>query len=243
MVEHGSLGKLYGISAGTGDPDLITIKGWKAMRQSDIVAYPVGRIGQPTVPEVIACQFMQGHQQKLPLPLPNTPTAGIVRTAWQTATINILQYLRQGKTVAFVAEGDANFYSPFAYVLLAVKQKQPEIPVEVIPGVSAPSVAASLAGIPLTTWSDKLIIFNQLTNLSDLEDAIAWAEVVVILEVSHIYREVWQLLWRYRLLGFSHVIAMPHQHWSDLTDYPLLNLPPLSLLIVSRTDAYSLLGY
>jgi precorrin-2/cobalt-factor-2 C20-methyltransferase len=243
MDAVGRLGKLYGISAGTGDPELLTIKGWKAIRHADIVAYPAGRSGQPTIPETIAQQFVQAHQQKLPLPLPLSPNQAIVRTAWQTATISILQYLRKGQSVAFIAEGDANFYNNFAYISLGVKSKEPHIPIEVIPGVSAPSTAAAIAGIPLTTGTDKLIVLPALSTIAELEDALGWAEVVVILEVSPVYQEVWQILRKYQLLGYSHIISAPHLHWSDLTDHPLLNLPPLTVLIVSRSSAHSLMEF
>lgn len=232
-------GKLYGISAGTGDPELITVKAWKAIRLADIVAYPAGN----TIPQHIAGQVMQAHQHKLPLLLPSTASPTVLRTAWQTATINILQYLRQGKTVAFITEGDANFYSNFAYIVMAVKRKAPQVAIEVIPGVCAPSAAAAIAGIPLATGTDKLIVLPSLNSLTELEDAIGWAEVVVILDVSSIYAQVWQLLRRYHLLGCSHVVADQQLYWSDLTDHPCLHLPPCSVLIVSRVHTYSLLGY
>ncbi|WP_353259538.1 SAM-dependent methyltransferase, partial [Prochlorothrix hollandica] len=40
-------GTLYGISAGPGDPDLITVKGLRLLQHSPVVAFPAGRGDRP----------------------------------------------------------------------------------------------------------------------------------------------------------------------------------------------------
>ncbi|MEM7756641.1 MAG: SAM-dependent methyltransferase, partial [Cyanobacteria bacterium P01_A01_bin.40] len=36
------LGKLYGVSVGTGDPELITVKGLRILQNSHVIAFPAG---------------------------------------------------------------------------------------------------------------------------------------------------------------------------------------------------------
>jgi precorrin-2/cobalt-factor-2 C20-methyltransferase len=239
----GAHGKLFGIGVGTGDPELLTLKGWKILRSVEIVAYPAGRKGQPTLPELVAKTYTQPHQQHLPLPMPLNADPTLWRTAWQTATLSIVQHLRQGTTLAFVCEGSATVHSVFMHIWLGVKSKCPQASIEVIPGVSSLAIASSIAGIPLGLDQDKLIIFPEFTNMADLEDALRWAEIIVLLNVAPVYREVWQILRAHKLLGCSHVVANAQYHWSDLTDRPLLNLPPLALLLVNRSHETALLGY
>lgn len=239
----GAHGKLYGIGVGTGDPELLTLKGWKALRSAEIIAYPAGRKGQLTIPEMVVKEHSHPHQQYLPLPLPLSANNTILRTAWQTATLSILQFLRQGKILAFVCEGDATVHSIFVHIWLGVKTKYPQASIEVVPGVSDWAIASSIAGVPLGVNSDKLIIFPAFTNIPDLEDALRWAEVVVMMDVAPVYQEVWQILRSHKLLGCSHVVASGAQHWSDLTDRLLLNLPPLALLLVNRSHESLLLDY
>ncbi|MCL6599878.1 MAG: hypothetical protein K6T81_14250 [Alicyclobacillus macrosporangiidus] len=39
------LGTLYGIGAGPGDPELLTMKGFRLLRESPVIAYPKKRMG------------------------------------------------------------------------------------------------------------------------------------------------------------------------------------------------------
>jgi precorrin-2/cobalt-factor-2 C20-methyltransferase len=234
-------GKFYGIGIGPGDPELITLKGLKAIQKSAAIAFPAGRGGKQGMAEAIAAQFLRPDQIKVPLELPFVQDRIALRAAWQTAVLNIAQYLRQGQDVAFIAEGDVSFYSTFTYLMWGLKSTYPDIDIEIIPGISSPMASAAAIGIPLTIWSDKLAILPALHRIADLEAALDWAEVVVLMKVSSVYPQVWQLLRSRSLLPHSHAIAwatMPQQKvWSNLTQFPDLELPYFSLLIVSLSTA------
>jgi precorrin-2/cobalt-factor-2 C20-methyltransferase len=234
-------GKFYGIGIGPGDPELITLKGLKAIQTADAIAFPAGRGGKQGMAEAIASQFMRPDQIKLPLELPFVQDRMALRAAWQTAVLNIAQYLRQGQNVAFIAEGDVSFYSTHTYLMWGLKATYPDIDIEIIPGISSPMASAAAIGIPLTIWSDKLAVLPALHRIADLEAALDWAEVVVLMKVSSVYPQVWQLLRSRSLLAHSHAIAwatMPQQKvWSNLSQFPNLDLPYFSLLIVSLSTS------
>jgi precorrin-2/cobalt-factor-2 C20-methyltransferase len=234
-------GKFYGIGIGPGDPELITLKGLKAIQAADAIAFPAGRGGKQGMAEAIASQFMRPDQIKLPLELPFVQDRMALRAAWQTAVLNIAQYLRQGQNVAFIAEGDVSFYSTHTYLMWGLKATYPDIDIEIIPGISSPMASAAAIGIPLTIWSDKLAVLPALHRIADLEAALDWAEVVVLMKVSSVYPQVWQLLRSRSLLDHSHAIAwatMPQQKvWSNLSQFPNLDLPYFSLLIVSLSTS------
>jgi precorrin-2/cobalt-factor-2 C20-methyltransferase len=234
-------GKFYGIGIGPGDPELITLKGLKAIQKADVIAFPAGRGGKQGMAEAIAAQFLRPDQIKLPLELPFVQDQLTLRAAWQTAVLNIAQHLRQGQNVAFIAEGDVSFYSTQTYLMWGLKASYPDIDIEIIPGISSPMASAAAIGIPLTIWSDKLAVLPALHQIADLETALDWAEVVVLMKVSSVYPQVWQLLRSRGLLPHSHAIAwatMPQQKiWSNLTQFPDLELPYFSLLIVSLSTS------
>ena len=66
--------------------------------------------------------------------------------------------LLQGQDVAFITEGDPMLYSTFAYILQDIAAAHPEIPVEIVPGVSSVMAAAASAAIPLVTHGQRLAI-------------------------------------------------------------------------------------
>ena len=46
------LGTLYGISVGPGDPELITLKGLRILKEVPVVAFPAGSHGKPGIARV-----------------------------------------------------------------------------------------------------------------------------------------------------------------------------------------------
>ena len=66
------IGTLYGVSVGTGDPELITIKALKILQSSPVIAFPAGIKGKMGVAQSIIEEHLQPHQQKLSLSFPYT---------------------------------------------------------------------------------------------------------------------------------------------------------------------------
>ncbi len=61
---------LYGISVGTGDPELITVKGLKILQASKIVAFPAGIKGNLGIAQQIVAPWLGTNQQQLALNFP-----------------------------------------------------------------------------------------------------------------------------------------------------------------------------
>jgi precorrin-2/cobalt-factor-2 C20-methyltransferase len=235
-------GTLYGIGVGANDPELLTIKGFRILRSVDILAFAAGRGGKSTVAERIASHYAKPEQRTMPLALP-IKDSEVLRTAWQTAAIQLTRELRQGKSIAFIDAGDVSFYSAFTYIMAGVHNQDPEIPITIVPGICAPLAAAAAMKAPLTLGTDKLVVLNAGAEAVDVEQALEWAEVVVILNLQSRYAQIWELLRSRDLLKCSSVIAWlgsdqefaPPQVWTELGEHPLLNLPTGALLIINRS--------
>jgi precorrin-2/cobalt-factor-2 C20-methyltransferase len=230
-----SLGTLTGIGVGPGDPDLITLKALKCLQNADVVAFPQGRNGQPGLAQRIIRPHL-GQQQQLPLEFPYVLDQDQLSRAWQGAGDRVWQCLNQGQNVVFACEGDLSFYGTFNYLALSLERRYPTAMVHRVPGICSPMAAVSALGIPLTVQSDKLVVLPALYTVADLETALNWAEVVVLLKVGSVYGQVWQLLNQRQLLDQSWVIAnatQPTQRiYRPLTAYPSLELPYFSLMVI-----------
>ncbi|NEO28098.1 MAG: precorrin-2 C(20)-methyltransferase [Kamptonema sp. SIO4C4] len=231
------LGTLYGISVGTGDPELITVKGLRYLQQADVVAFPAGIKGKAGMAQQIIAPWLDEKQATLALDFPYVQDTATLTQAWEKAAEAVWQVLQQGKTVAFACEGDVSFYSTFTYLAQALHQQHPQVNIEIIPGVSSPSAAAAMLGIPLTVQKQRLLILPALYTVQDLESALDWAEVVVLLKVASVYEKIWPILQKRGLLGRSWVVeraTWPEQKiYADLRDRPTLKLSYFSILIVS----------
>ena len=235
------LGTLYGISVGPGDPELITLKGLRILKQASVVAFPAGVQGKPGIAQQIVDEWLGSHQVQVALTFPYVQDIAILTQAWQIAAQQVWQYLRLGQDVAFVCEGDVSFYSTFTYLSEMLQQLHPECVVQTVPGVCSPMAAASALGVPLTVRDQRLAVLPALYNVGELETILDWADVVVLMKVSSVYEKVWQVLHRRQLLEHACVVeraTLPEQViYEDLRDRPTLKLPYFSLLIVKVTPS------
>jgi precorrin-2/cobalt-factor-2 C20-methyltransferase len=237
------VGTLYGISVGPGDHELITLKGLRILKQVPVVAFPAGVHGKPGIAQQIVDEWLEGHQVQLALSFPYVQDTVILTQAWQKAAEQVWQYLHLGQDVAFVCEGDVSFYSTFTYLAEMLQQLHPECVVQTVPGVCSPMAAASALKRPLTVRDQRLVVLPALYNVGELETILDWADVVVLMKVSSVYEQVWQVLHRRQLLEHTAVIeraTLPDQViYEDLRDRPALKLPYFSLLIVKVTKSVS----
>src|SRR3712207_4818940 len=127
------VGTLYGISVGPGDPELITLKGLRILKQVPVVAFPAGIHGKPGMAQQIVEQWLEGVRVQLALTFPYVQDIATLTQAWQTAAEQVWQYLEVGQDVAFVCEGDVSFYSTFTYLAQTLQQLHPESIVQTVP--------------------------------------------------------------------------------------------------------------
>ena len=96
--------------------------------------------------------------------------------------------------------------------------------------------AAAVLGLPLTIKDEKLAVLPAIYSITELETALDWAEVVVLMKVNSVYSQVWEILRRRNLLKSSYIVEKATSEQmvvhSDLTDLINLKLPYFSILIV-----------
>jgi uroporphyrinogen III methyltransferase/synthase len=132
-----SIGKVYLIGAGPGDPGLITVKGLECVKKADVIIYDYlanERILEHRRPEAeLIYVGKQGSRHTLPQEDIN---ALIIRKA------------KEGRIVARLKGGD-----PFIFGRGGEEAEDlvdSGIPFEVVPGVTAATAVPTYAGIPLT---------------------------------------------------------------------------------------------
>lgn len=232
-------GRLTGVGVGPGDPDLITVKAVRRLQTAAVVAYPAGLHGQPGVAEQIIAPWLRSTQRRLPLQFPYVQDETQLQQAWSEAAAQVCAELERGRSVVFASEGDISFYSTFTYLAQAVTQRQPKLSIESIPGICSPLAAAAALGLPLTVRSQQLAILPALYDPAALVTALTWAEVVVLMKVSSVYGQVWELLRDRQLLDQAVVIERATQTQQiihrNLVTKPDLKLPYFSLMVIYRT--------
>ncbi|GAB4289198.1 MAG: hypothetical protein Kow0090_01820 [Myxococcota bacterium] len=131
-------GTVYLVGAGTGAPDLITLRGLRALRKSDVIICDslipknfLEELGIPTSGKTVKWLDRENHSARA-----------------QTINDLILASVKSGKVVARLKIGDPFIYGRFHDELGFIAKHN--IGWEVIPGLSAAIAAPELAHLPLT---------------------------------------------------------------------------------------------
>ena len=99
------------MGVGPGDPSLLTLAAVEAIRQAEVVAYPVGRLGADSMAAQIAAAWIRSDHQRLPLLFPMVEAAEPRRTAWGLAAEQLQEAVRSGQRVVLLCEGDASLFA------------------------------------------------------------------------------------------------------------------------------------
>ncbi len=95
-----------------------------------------------------------------------------------------VQKAKEGKNVAVVSSGDPGVYGMAGVVLEAAALENAAVPIEVVPGVTAATAAASVLGAPLVTDFAVISLSDLLTPWETIEKrlhAAAQADFVIVL--------------------------------------------------------------
>jgi precorrin-2/cobalt-factor-2 C20-methyltransferase len=171
-------GRLIGVGVGPGDPELLTLKGLRALREADHVFVPVGDTGETGRAErVVQAHLDNERTRRLLFALSDDASARAEN--WERASREVSEPLRRGETCAFATIGDPNVYSTFIYLARAVKQYVPEVDAETVPGITAMQDLAARSGTVLLEGDERLALLPFTAGENALRSALSGFETVV----------------------------------------------------------------
>jgi len=188
------LGKFYGIGVGPGDPELLTLKAYRVLKEIDVVCIPVSQPNKPGIAFEIVSQAIKRDWEVLKLHLPMTQDNDRLEQHWQEAAEQVGRILKLGKDVAFITLGDPSFYSTYIYLVRKLKNMFSNLNVQIIPGISAPNALAAEAQVPLVESGEKLLVIPGISDLGEISEALDNYENIMFLKVGKTFPEVFSLL-------------------------------------------------
>ena len=154
--------KLYMVSLGPGDAQLLTYKALQAFRDSDAICVPT-KSPDNSFNKSISYKIVSDALEILGIDKELVPVYSPMRFKhedWEHEADIILDTLKKHKRVSFVTIGDAGIYSSIYYLLDIIKEKAAHIHenCEVIPGVTSFSAASAEVQKALCLGDEELLI-------------------------------------------------------------------------------------
>ena len=186
---------VYAVGVGPGDPELLTRKAERVLRSVDVVLAPVSNPSEASVALGTIREFIDESRQEIIVhQFPMTSDRARLIPAWQEAAALIAAHAEAGRSVAFITIGDPLFYSTFIYLLRILREQWPQLPIEIIPGISSINAAAAQAGLPLVEADEKMVVIPATAGIEVIKTALAAYETVVLLKVKPLFSEIIDLL-------------------------------------------------
>lgn len=183
-------GKLYGVGVGPGDPELLTLKAMRIIRESDVIALP-GKEPKETLAYKIVVQAYPELSQKelLPIHMPMTKDPAVLEASHTEGAKKIADCLLQGKQVAFLTLGDTTVYSTYLYVHKKVQEMGYEV--EIISGITSFCAVAARLNMGLVEKAEPLHV---IPASYQIEDALKLPGTKVLMKAGKKMKNVKELL-------------------------------------------------
>ena len=147
-------GKLWGVGVGPGDPELLTVKAVRVLREADVVMVPDTSKSDKTALN-IAKDYLTGKELVF-VKTPMVRDKAVVDAAYEEAAGKITALLDQNKQVVFLTLGDPTVYSTYMYIHEKVMRQGYQV--EVVPGVTSFCAAAARLNISLCQGDQPLLV-------------------------------------------------------------------------------------
>jgi precorrin-2/cobalt-factor-2 C20-methyltransferase len=183
--------RLIGIGVGPGDPELITVKAVRVLREADLVLVPVMAPGEQGRAESVVRAYT-GEAERVVFAL--NDRGGVTErraAAWDEAARRVLRAFAEGAgTVAFATIGDPNVYSTFTYLAQTVRDLSPGVEIESVPGITAMQDLAARSGTVLTEGTESLTLVPLTGGAHRFTKALRDSDTVVAYKFGAVADEV-----------------------------------------------------
>lgn len=183
-------GKLIGLGIGPGDPELLTLKALRIVKETEVIAVP-GKVPENTVAYKIVSQAFPGLKDKtlIPIDFLMTKDPVLLEESHNKGARQIMEYLDKGENVAFLTLGDSTLYATYMYVHHIIAAAGYET--EIVSGITSFCAVAARLNISLVEQSEELHVIPASYQIFD---ALELPGTKVLMKTASKMKEVKEVL-------------------------------------------------
>jgi precorrin-2/cobalt-factor-2 C20-methyltransferase len=172
------------LSLGPGDPEHLTLKAVRTLREADAILMPATPSADGLVrsrAQEIVNEWADNRKQHL-YPLPMQKNRAAAMAVYDHIYRDAAAMQRDGQQVVVAVEGDVSIYASVHYVMDRLQSDG--IPVVQCPGIPSFIAAAAQAGLSLASQQQRLTVLPGDADADTLQTLLAANHVVVVMKLS-----------------------------------------------------------
>lgn len=183
-------GIAYGVGVGPGDPELMTLKACRLIRENDVFAVP-GKAPREAVAYRIAVAAVPELAEKelIPIYMPMTMDREAQLESHRKGAAQIAEYLDRGKNVVYLTLGDSVIYCTFSYLQHILEEDGYRT--KLVSGIPSFCAAAARLNVPIVEWNEAMHV---MPAVHKLETALDQPGSYVLMKSGSHMKEVKEIL-------------------------------------------------
>ncbi|OIQ46252.1 MAG: precorrin-2 C(20)-methyltransferase [Roseobacter sp. MedPE-SW] len=181
------MGKVICAGLGPGDPELMSVKSWRAIQGARHVAYfrKEGRKGQArALVDGLLPEGVIEHAMEYPVTTEvhfSDPEYNRVMAAFYDHWTDTLAEIAESEDIVVLCEGDPFFYGSFMHLYTRLQGRAEQ---EIIPGITGMSGCWTATGQPITWGDDVLTVAMATLSEEELTRRIQETDALVVMKIG-----------------------------------------------------------
>jgi precorrin-2/cobalt-factor-2 C20-methyltransferase len=183
-----ALGALIGVGLGPGDPELVTVKAARLVREAKVISF-FAKAGRSGHARTIAAPYVKSGCEEIPLYYPVTTEipfdapdyAQALGGFYEESARRLAAVLETGQDVALLCEGDPLLYGSFMHMFTRLA---PRFRVEICAGVAGMSGCFAAARQPMTWGDDILTVLPATLDEHTLTQRLTTTDAAVVMKLG-----------------------------------------------------------
>lgn len=224
---------------GPGDPELVTVKAVRVLREADVVLVPVMSTGELGRAEATVRHHLGDDPRIRRAVFALNDRGGVTarrESAWDRAASAVREAFDGGaSTVAFATIGDPNVYSTFTYLAQTVRELVPGVAVETVAGITAMQDLAARSGTVLCEGDESVALVPVLADPDAVMVGLEECDTAVFYKCGpylELVRQLTRQAGRLDVAVFGAQLGLADERIAPLAEVDAANAPYLSTVIV-----------
>lgn len=232
-------GTVYGVGLGPGDPELMSVRADRLVRNARHVAYfrKAGRSGQSRrivegMLSPVAIEFPMEYPVTTEIPFHDPRYRDVLSAFYADCKDRVEALAKGGEDVVVLCEGDPFFYGSFMHLY---ERLRGVVPVSVVPAITGMSAAWTATGRPVTWGDDVLSVLMGTLPEDRLACEMERADALVVMKIGRNMPKVYKALESAGRLEDAWLVefaSMPGQRVRKLVDTESGATPYFSIVVV-----------